>query len=777
MKYIKSIILMFISAALLIVGVWMSDAQSIWSDLIHFPVWALISILLLFSFNLLVVSSRLWLMLKYFGVSLPIGIVTQASVAGHLAGIFFISLFGQVAGRHAFLKKFGVPAVLLASLIVYERVLLLIVSASLCLFGAVLLLGNAAVLGFLSDIPLMEIALASVLGLCLSLWIGKSKFESKLISSFFEYKTLKRVLSIGVVSFVGQLSVIAAFVLGILVLNPEIGLLGVFAAAAITSFAASLPISVNGWGVREVAAIYTMGEIGVSSSNALTVSVLIGLCSMIVVFIASPVVFKKFDKKVLRSSTAASESERGLDYERLAAWVISTGAAIFIFFQIHISLPGGLININLADPFAILALAVVAVHCLSVKSLPQWRVPDFNLMLLVFTGLLLTSFVNGVLEIGVTQWALAGRLMGWLVLLGYLSVGYLVVSYLGRHGVRRFSEILISTAVVIIVIRILIRWLDYKGLLTGINIPLNFQGYSGNRNAFAFQVLVCSLLLLSYTGLNRRYMQLSSLTAYTSSNRVVDWFGGKRGILVCTCNGVLLAGLLLSGSRAGFVAGFVLVVLSLSLKLVDYRMLFLSVLIGFGIWGGVQINLSVLLSYLLQFELVRFILPESFQLALAHLADGGSGGWLASKFSTAASNIERWETIRRGFELWLESPVFGAGLGVFIDRSAEWFANPIVIHSTPVWILAELGLFGALVLIWIFVSIFKTFLLANRKNPTARVVLMLLVVFSVFGLVHEMFYQRLFWLVLGAGLAVSSHVSRVQFKSNDGRNVECLTNS
>ena len=73
-----------------------------------------------------------------------------------------------------------------------------------------------------------------------------------------------------------------------------------------------------------------------------------------------------------------------------------------------------------------------------------------------------------------------------------------------------------------------------------------------------------------------------------------------------------------------------------------------------------------------------------------------------SILSQDKSNMERWETIRHGLEMWKASPWIGAGLGVFIETSSQWLKEPTVIHSTPVWILAEFGLFGAVILIAIF---------------------------------------------------------------------------
>ena len=106
--------------------------------------------------------------------------------------------------------------------------------------------------------------------------------------------------------------------------------------------------------------------------------------------------------------------------------------------------------------------------------------------------------------------------------------------------------------------------------------------------------------------------------------------------------------------------------------------------------------------------------------------------------------------------MWLQAPVLGAGLGVFHEKSQEWVGQPQVIHSTPIWILAEFGLLGGAVFGWAFVLPARHATRFGKSQPARRVLLFLLVAFAIFCLVHEILYQRIFWLVLGAVLAQPS---------------------
>ena len=40
------------------------------------------------------------------------------------------------------------------------------------------------------------------------------------------------------------------------------------------------------------------------------------------------------------------------EIEKYAAWVLGMVVAVAVFFQTYVSLPGGVANLNLADPFA-----------------------------------------------------------------------------------------------------------------------------------------------------------------------------------------------------------------------------------------------------------------------------------------------------------------------------------------------------------------------------------------------------------------------------------------
>ncbi len=721
-KLIKAGALLVLSVLLLGVGIWIAGGGNVLADIRRFLAWTVAAVFVVFSMNLAVVTFRLSRLLQYFDINVPYTIAFKASLQGHFASLFFISLFGQVAGRQAVLRHFGTPSVFIASLTAIERIVLFIVSGVFCLLGATWLLDRQEIAGLISRISFVQITFVVILSLIASLWFGRSKFEARLLTGIRSRRSLAQFLKVVVITIIAQALVLGAFVLGGMGLAPDIGLVSLLAAAAITSFAASLPISVNGWGVREVTAIFAFGHVGIAPSSALAISILVGLCSTAVVLAALPYLLRKENEMIGGIAPSDKKTDR-LPIEKTATWGLVTASAIFIFFQIHIPLDGGVINLNLADPFAVLALATVATHSLYARELPRWRVPKFNTLLLLVGLVLLLAFLNGLQVIGVTQWALAGRLFGWLILIGYLCIGVLTASYLGKMGIWRFIESMIATAVVVVLFHAFMRWLVFSGWLDPAGMPLNFEGFSGNRNAFAFQLLVCSALLLAYTGKAKEGREVTFRSLRSS-----------RDEFLAALHGVVLTGLVFTGSRAGILTGLMLILGAGLSRFVHRRILLKSVIYGLLFWLA-----------------FAWLLPWVSQ-TLAGEANARYA--VQSIFSNEASNIERWETIQRGFDMWLESPWLGAGVGVFIEASTEWFKQPIVIHSTPVWLLAELGILGTGVLLsalgWLFFSI-------NRSGfaySGNRAAVLLLAIFLVFGLVHEIFYQRIFWMVLGICIAL-----------------------
>ena len=722
-----------LSISLLLVTFWIVGPQHVWRDMAQFPLWSIALIFMILLTNLGVVIARLSRMLHHFGISLPSGVAFQATVSGHFAGLFIISIFGQVVGRFLVLRRYGLSSVVLATLTAYERFILVLISGSLSFVSALFLIGRGDVYDFIGHISLLEMVLVSVSGLALSLLLGAARYEINLLKKLRSLANMSRFLEISLLTFFSQTLVLLSFMVAILSLNPELDVISVLAAAAIISFAASMPISVNGWGVRELTAIYVFGHLGVSSSSALAVSILIGVISTVVILMAAPIAIKKSTSSVsaepsaLGNPTQISNSFDQGELEKAAVWIFALVAAVLVFFQVHVPLPTGIININLADPFAILALAVVVTQIVLTRTLPKWRSTAFNAVLFVITILIFIAYYRGVQDIGVTQWAFAGRVIGWLVILGYLSIGYLLITFCGFHALRRFAETMVATAVVIVVVQTALRWLVVIGVDLGVELTIVFEGYAANRNAFVLQLVLCSMMLMAFSSEYLRHDR--------QQRRQVPW--PSKTTIYALCHGVILLGIYHTGSLTGLIAGLLLLVVALRLHVTNQRFVIQSLMFGLASWS---------LPYV--YALLNSIFSQANTTVFPSIG---------TNLSQSDSHIQRWATLSRGLELWWEAPFFGSGLGVFFFNSPKWFAEPMVIHSTPVWLLAEFGAVGLAIFIFMFVVVARQILNTSMTMPGQRIVVLLMVIFALFSAPHEVFYQRVLWLVLGAGMAASAY--------------------
>jgi hypothetical protein len=714
-RSIKYVVAISVLAAVL----WWVDPHSLIAQLSKFPLDKLLLILLLLAANFVLVVFRYWRVLSHFGIYLPWNVAAQASVAGHAAGLVVWSMVGQVAGRQAILERFGLPVVLNTSIALYERVVIAGISGILCVAGAAYLFSDSVAQTVMTQVPVLEIAFAALVATSLSIWFGRSGFETALLKRLMARKNFWRLAEMTSISLLGQALVLLSFVAAVFVLIPDIGVTKLFAAAAIISFAASLPITVNGWGIRELVSVLVLGKLGVPAAEAFAVSLLVGVCSTLVVFLFIPVWLGKTsdnsgESRLLKAFSVSIYTERSV------AFILGMTIAVATFFQTHFSLSGWVVNFNLADPLAIMVLVMVMLRSVLLRQLPLWRVPMVNQALGLITVGIVVGFFHGWTQFGITQWALGSPLLGWLVLLGYLCSGALWVEYFGQRGWRRFCETLAITIFMVVVVQAWVR----------INAPWTpFDGYAGNRNAYAFQLLIVLSLLLAY----------SSAYAATLVRQTLLF---RRFIWLALCAAVLV-GLIWTGSRTGWIVGTVVLLAAYVCRLADKRLMVCALVVT-----AVTASIVWLHGWL----------PS----------DSLSGtGKPYFHITGESSDLLRWSGYVHAVALWRESPLFGAGLGAIMVRSPDWFGFPLVVHNTSLWIPAEFGLFGVCTFGAAFVILIRhLYQVRARMRNQDRALTLLLISFVIFSMLHKVFYQRIFWLGMGAALGGLAKVRLSQCHSS-----------
>ena len=469
-------------------------------------------------------------------------------------------------------------------------------------------------------------------------------------------------------------------------------------------FAASVPISFAGWGVRELSAIMALGAIGVAGDDALTAAIVIGAGSMLsmAVISVSGLWGSSKDRPVTEPQAVKS-----FDYEQVLAWCLPIIAAVFVLFQIYVPIGSGMLNVNLADPVAILAGALFVLHAISQRQLPQWRVGYLNLSVAVATVVLGGSLLLGAYRFGWTDWALVNRFFGWFILLAFAATGALIVTAGGRDAFKIILLTYVGATAGVALLEIILVLVSALGvsLPPALIRPTSIEAFSQNHNFFAFQLLMAmAAALVLVPGRNLRILLWTVML-------VAFWFAGSRsGWISIAC--VLAASIYLRAATIREIAMSVICAACVIVILATLQTMS-------GAIGDIQIE------------------PSS------------------------ASTQERMITIIGGWKLFIAHPIFGAGLGAF--RNEHILATsgiPLVIHSTALWLLAELGLVGFLIFSVPAVYVWATEWFHARHHPESAVIALCFVAFAVMSAPADMVYQRTFWLLIGTALALQHRSPR-----------------
>jgi len=77
----------------------------------------------------------------------------------------------------------------------------------------------------------------------------------------------------------------------------------------------------------------------------------------------------------------------------------------------------------------------------------------------------------------------------------------------------------------------------------------------------------------------------------------------------------------------------------------------------------------------------------------------------------------------------------------------------LIIHNSLLWVAAELGLVGLCAYGFLFVAIGNAVRTRRERTDSKVLIVGCIVAFAVVSLAHDMMYQRVLWLLLGAAMA------------------------
>jgi len=608
---------------------------------------------------------------------------------GSLAGAIFFQIAGQLMARGVIAGRGGVPFAAVVVITAYERFTAAIVSALFALGGAFFIFGNVYLDRSSGGAELLKIMAGLIAATTAGALMGYGRMAVRTITPLLTRHFVRRCLAIIGLTFLVQIPMQAAYVIAAHTLSPQTSIANLVAASAIVMFATSVPISLAGWGMREMSAIVGLGAIGVPAHAALTAAVLIGVGSLLVVGMLAAI---SLPGSETRKQPVQTRAAKPVDYYQVLAWVLPIGAATLVLFQIYVPVQSGLLNVNLADPLAMLGGVLFILTCIRLGSLPSWRVPHINLAAAVATLVLGGSLLIGADRFGWTTWAVTNRFLGWFVLLAYAATGALIVKVGQKEGLRTILLTFAGATAAVAGLEVLLVMVT--GL--GFQVPVvlgNVQGFSLNHNFFAFQLLMAmSAAITAVRGASLRIVVLA----------------------------LVIAGLYFAGSRSGWIAAVFVLATSHYLRVINSHETLLA-------------TLGTACAAILLFTLLGHnpqVVPDT------------------------ASTQERLVSIVGGLKLFADHPIFGAGLGAFRNEMILATSGiPLLIHSTGVWLLAELGTIGFIVFVSPAIYIFLKEWAHARNEQASALIVLCFVAFAVMCGPADMLYQRTFWLLIGVGLA------------------------
>lgn len=659
-----------------------------------------------------------------FGFRPSHGVSTRAFLVGQVSNQLLANVIGQSLSRGAVLQAAGVPFSVSVFATFIERAVAAASLLALSLAAVLMLLGSIALdLGH-GGFQLVSVAAGLLLAMLVLAAVLMTR-HGPTLTRLCSLRQISPALGVLGLTLAAHAAMLAAYLaalagLGIDISRPEIA-----GALLIVMFAASLPISFGGWGLRELSAAHALGLVGIPAATAVAGSALVGLLSLGATLF--PVAVLITQRSRLRAScdvvAAGTRTDQtrgavwsGAGWDRMLLWIASVLTASLIFFQVRVPLSAGEINVNAADIFALMALAIaVAVAILDGAFQRElvwvWRGLAW-LSLLMLIGLAI-----GYANHGWSDWALMNRGLGWLVLVGYVVAGAAAGGYRGAEGRGTVLLVFAATGIAVCLAQIVLLEFDrFVVTMPRELLVYPLEGFARNRNAFAFQILLllAALAVLARTG-------------------VIGWRAHAVGC------GIALIVVWETLSRTGWIlASMLIFALALTVERLERARFLLR------LSGGLAL---VVVVYLSASYALASLSGTSMSGAMLHTVNLHEGVVMRPE-----ADGERLQTLIGGLRLWLAHPLAGSGIGGYIAARAADGLPFQVIHSVPVWLLAELGLLGAALVSIVgfeWVDRARRSLRVPQTEPWAVGLLAIVMVLVVAGLVHDFLYQRTFWFLAG----------------------------
>ena len=529
------------SLVLLAALVWFFEPHAIASALRSLPLWSFAATSLFLLAGAVLASLRLRTIAEQIGHRLTFVDAMRAMAFGQIGGTLSIQFFGQVAARTALLRSRGVSLPANIAMTSLEKLAAFAVAFTMALGGALWLFGAIAVRLEQGGFLLLHLMVGLMFAIAGSAQLGWGRLALRHAHRFASTLVIHTLIVSVAYTVAIHICTASAYVVAAKSLVPGVNTLDLIAASFVIMFAASIPISFSGWGIRELSAVFALTAIGVPAGVAVAIAVGIGALSLLAVA-ALAALSLLLPQAPAPATPGPAPEVRPFDIATPLAWLVPLVAATLIVAQIKVPTATGLLNVNPADPFALIGAALF-VHSVYRSGAPRWRLANLPLHIAAMTTVVIAAFAMGLASFGLTDWAFFNRTLGWFVLLAYASTGALIFQTGGPVGavvaVRTFVGAVAGVIVMDLVLLACAR-ADFNLSASMLTVP--FEGLSGNRNAQAL-LIVMALACVPIVG--DRPLVLGCLGAGM-------WFTGSLAGLGAA--GIVFAAAILKGAVRPLVA-------------------------------------------------------------------------------------------------------------------------------------------------------------------------------------------------------------------------------
>ncbi len=666
-----------------------------------------------------------------------------------------IPIFGAFLGQSIYLNKLDHLSYTSGAFITfYDKISMAVIGVFFGVCAGIFLFDLPLWSYFTSQFSLLWLLCVFSLSSFLAVSFGITQKDRNTFKSFITLNNLKNTLVILALGAISWLLSASAFGSAAFLMNHDGDLLSYVLGGFIISVIASLPVSVNGWGIREFGAITIFGLLGLPQDVALLSSISVGFFSYISLFISMFIIsfhksFHEISTPLKKVKSVSNNFQHNFSEQRII-YFLGCATSITIFFQIYFSSQSVTININMADVLACIGILMMMSYK---QRVPWFAIPETALYIWGFIVVFFLSLLCGFLKYGYTNFAMINKFMGLFILLGYSALGAAFFYYHGMRGYRVIVRLMSITLITILSANIILIFLVSWGIVPVSFLPSTFMGFAANRNVFALQLLLLAALQI---------IHLDKLTL---------WFNNGRFYMAS----VLLLGVYLTFSRSGIIIGIILVLLLLVLKLISRKnivQIMVQCCLLFAFLYVVDNLFSILtaINFIMKYLSISFGVVDQSVSISSGVVDRSVSTIFSNTYSGDSSDHERLYSISEGLRLWLHNPLFGGGLGRFMFDELAKNGRPLVIHNTFVWLLAEFGLIGIIPFVLYVWSLFQNLYIRWKNSinipltEREKALFLLLVIFGGMSMVHEIFYQRCIWFIAGLLLAKTVQDKKEDFQ-------------